>query len=455
MKTLLLNPPSGFNGKFVSREQCGIGLVDERFLPSEIFLAAAFLQEAGLDVDIIDMHGVDLDFSPYQIAVVWVSVLHTFHKDIDWLRRAKDSGCRTVMILNEPYGEFEADVLRRYKFIDAAARLWERELSLEALLKSWENDLRPEYPGLIFRDNDDIRDMGLHNPREDLSHLPSCTKLLQQQPLHTYEAVGITPGRGCTAGCRFCLYANMAQRKRPLDFVISELEAVAGHVKKIFLLDPDLPSTRQWTETFCRRVIERKMPIRWRADLRPKDADPKLLQLFRKSGCEQVMIAVETLDEQILEKIGEGHTPEKLHTAINRIRQTGIRPMVYFYIGLPWDSPQSLAKIKQFLAADPIANFFLKQVRPWPGTSVHEAFRSSGLLGKKLMPEDFVDSDSPLCPTLHLSNEALIEWKNQIWRAAILQPRYVWRFLKERRLRCKHISQLFSLLLGRNIFAGK
>ena len=44
MTTLLLNPPSPFEGKHVSREQSGIGLVQERFLPSELFLTAAYLR---------------------------------------------------------------------------------------------------------------------------------------------------------------------------------------------------------------------------------------------------------------------------------------------------------------------------------------------------------------------------------------------------------------------------
>jgi radical SAM superfamily enzyme YgiQ (UPF0313 family) len=451
----LLNPPSAFKGKFVSREQCGIGLVEEHFLPSEIFLTATYLQEAGHDVDAMDLDSGELDFSPYQVVVVWVSVLHTFHQDISWLQRAKESDCHTVIILNEPYGEFEEDTLQQYPFIDAAVRLWERELSLEALLKRWEKDERPDCPGLIFRENGDLVDTGLHSPCGDLSHLPNCVKLLRQQPLHKYEAVGITPGRGCTAGCNFCLYADTVQRKRLLEDVLAELEAVAGNVKKIFLLDPDLPSTKRWAEAFCRELIKRKLPMRWRADLRPKDANPQLLKLFRDSGCEQVMVAVETLDPQIREKVGAGQTPEQLRAVIHAIRDAGIKPIVFFYIGLPWDSSQSLEIIEQFLLAEPIASFYLKQVRPWPGTHIHETFRLLGLLNKKLAPEDFVDSDSPLCPTLHLNKEEIENWKNRIERTGILRLGYMWRFIRERRLKPKHLNQFVSLLLGRNTFKSK
>lgn len=455
MKILLLNPPSAFEGKFVSREQCGIGVVEEHFLPSEIFLTAAYLQKVGHDVDAVDLESGDPDFSAYQVVVVWVCVLHTFHKDILWLRRAKESGCRTVMILNEPYGEFEAETLRRYPFIDAAVRLWERELSLEALLKSWEKAGRTDCPGLIFRHDGGIVNTGLHTPREDLLHLASCAQLLQQQPLRQYEAAGITPGRGCTAGCSFCLYANTAQRKRRLEDVVAEVEAVAGRVKKIFLLDPDLPSTRRWTEELCRELIKRKLHIGWRADLRPEDADPRLLQLFRESGCEQVMVAVETLDPLIREKVGAGQTPDQLRVAIRAIRHAGIKPIVFFYIGLPWDRPETLEKIEQFLREEPIASFYLKQVRPWPGTPIQEDFKSLGLLKRELATEDFVNSGSPLCSTLHLSIEELAGWKKRIGRAGILQPGYLWRFFKERRLRPRHVAQFAALLLGRNIFKGK
>jgi radical SAM superfamily enzyme YgiQ (UPF0313 family) len=455
MKTLLLNPPSDFKGKIVSREQCGMGLVEEHFLPSEIFLTAAYLQERGYDVEAVDLGDNSMDFSPYQVAVAWVSVLHTFHEDISWLRQSKESGCSTVMILNEPYGEFEADTLRRYPFIDAAVRLWEREISLEELLKSWEKGKHPDFPGLIFRDNGRLVNTGLHTPRGDLSHLKNCKQLLRRQPLNKYEAVGITPGRGCTASCGFCLYADTAQRKRPLDDVITEIETVADQVKQVFLLDPDLPSTRSWTEAFCRELIKRNLKIGWRADLRPEDAEPQLLKLFRESGCEQVMVAVETLDRDIREKVGAGQTPDVLGEALHNIRHAGIEPIVFFYIGLPWDSPQSLERIARFLRAEPIARFYLKQVRPWPGTDIHEAFASLGLLSKELSPEDFVDSDSPLCPTRYLTIDQLTVWKKRIGRAGILQPGYLWRFLRERRLKARHLVQFAALLLGYNIFEGK
>jgi hypothetical protein len=455
MKTLLLNPPAAFEGKHVSREQGGIGLVDERFLPSEIFLTAAYLQDRGHTVDVIDLDGVDLDFSPYQVAVVWVGILHTFHQDLAWLRRAKESGCRTAMVLNDAYDGFERATLEDYPFIDAAVRLWERQLSLDALLTSWGRDERPNYPGLIFRENGGLVDTGTHRRCSDVSHLVSCAPHLRQQPLAGYQAVGITPGRGCTARHAFCRYANSAQGKRPLEDVLAEIEAVAERCEWILLLDPDLPSGGPWTEELCHALSRMRPRIRWRADARPEHAKPRLLKLFRDSGCEEAMVAVPTLDPEIAKKLHAGCTPGRLRRAIQDIRSAGIRPILFFYVGWPWDSPQSLGKIERFLRKEPVSNFYLKQVRPWPGTQVHEDFRSLGLLTRELTPEDFVHSDAPLCATLHLTTDELTAWKSRIGRAGILQPGYLWRFLRERRVTSKHVAQFASLLLGGDIFEGK
>jgi radical SAM superfamily enzyme YgiQ (UPF0313 family) len=403
----------------------------------------------------MDLEGEEIDFSPYGVVVVWVSVLHTFHQDISWLRRAEDAGCRTVMILNDAYTGLEVEVLRRHSFIHASIRLWERQLSLDALLTSWEKNERPDYPGLIFRNNGNLVDTGEHPRCENLSHLVNCASLLRRQPLTRYQAVGITPGRGCTARHRFCQYAQTAQGKRSLEDVLSEIEAVAEKVKWIFFLDPDLPSGCAWTEELCREIINRKLPLHWRADVRPEHARPQLLKLFHQSGCKEVMMAVQTLDLKVAKKLRAGYSICKLRAATKAVREAGIRPLLFFYVGWPWDSEESLKRIEHFLRQEPVSSFYLKQVRPWPGTPIYEDFKSLGLLNRELTTEDFVDSESPLCPTLYLSVKELTDWKKRIGRGAILQANYIWRFLRERRVKAKHVAQFALLLLGRNIFEDK
>jgi len=56
---------------------------------------------------------------------------------------------------------------------------------------------------------------------------------------------------------------------------------------------------------------------------------------------------------------------------------------------------------------------------------------------------------------LHLSRDDLQEWKQWIERAGILRPAYFWRFLRERRVRSRHVTALFRMVFGCNTFKGK
>jgi radical SAM superfamily enzyme YgiQ (UPF0313 family) len=267
--------------------------------------------------------------------------------------------------------------------------------------------------------------------------------------------VGITSGRGCTARHRFCRYSGTAQGKRALEQVLAEIEAVADRLPWILFLDPDLYAGREWAQELCHELIHRKLIVRWRADVRPEQADPEMMRLYHASGCTEAMMAVQTLDPAVARELGAGQSPELVRRAIKALRSAGIKPLLFFYVGWPWDSTQSLRRIEQFLREEAVASFYLMQVRPWPGTRIAVDFRDLGLLEKELQMEDFVQSGSPLCPSLFLSQEELEEWKRRIGRAGILQPRYLWRFLIQRRLRPRHIGQFVSLLRGRNIFAGQ
>ena len=54
--------------------------------------------------------------------------------------------------------------------------------------------------------------------------------------------------------------------------------------------------------------------------------------------------------------------------------------------------------------------------------------------------------------TRSLTLDELVAWKKRIGRAGILQPGYIWRFVRERRLRPRHLLQFARLVAGQNIF---
>ena len=86
----------------------------------------------------------------------------------------------------------------------------------------------------------------------------------------------------------------------------------------------------------------------------------------------------------------------------------------------------------------------LNAVREQPDDAARELDLLDGTLG----PGDFERSERPLCPTAHLSVQQIEQWKRRIQRGAILRPKYVWRFLRERRLSARHAADFARLFFS-------
>lgn len=448
MKTLLLNPPKYLQGSYVSREEYGIGLVDTDFLPSNIFLAAAYLRSKGKDADALDAETPLVSMEHYDVVVVWVCILHSFYEDINLLKRAKDEGKRTVMIFNDAYEGLEMEAMQRFDFIDASVRLWEREIVLDRLLSKWAENAYPDFPGVIYRKDGQLVDTGVMPFLPNLEHLPSSSEVLKEAPLRKYRAAAITTGRGCPMSHTFCLYHRTGLRRRKVEDVVAEIEAVSS-IGKVLIIDVALPSATQWMGKLCDQLISRRTRVSLRMDAKIWQCNPKTLQRLKSAGCDAIMLAIETLDSEIGKRIKGGTSPQQLKTAIENLKTAGIVPIPVFLVGFPWDSGETLTKINEFLKELAVPSFILKQVRPWRGTPLYEDYKEFGLLKGDLGIDDYVHSDYPILDTLYLSREEIEKWKYRVRRSAILNWRYIWSFLLERkRITARQVKLFLRLVMG-------
>ena len=449
MRTLLLNPPKYWKGQYVSREQYGVGLVSTDFLPSNIFLAAAYLRARGKDADALDASTPMVSLDGYDVVVVWVCILHSFYEDIKLLKRVKDEGKRTVMILNDAYEGLEMEAMQRFDFIDASVRLWEREVVLDKLLSKWEENAYPDFPGVIYRKDERLVDTGPMPFLPNLEHLPSCSKILKQAPLRRYGAVAITTGRGCPMSHTFCLYCRTGLRRRKVEDVVAEMEVVSS-IGRVLIIDTAMPSTPQWMEKLCDQLTSRKIRVSLRMDAKITQCKPKILRRLKSAGCDAIMLAVETLDAEIGKRVKGGTSLQRLKTAIDNLKTAKIIPIPVFLVGFPWDNSNALAKIGTFLKEVTVPSFVLKQVRPWRGTQLYQECKELGLLKRELGIDDYVHSDYPILDTLYLSGEEIENWKHRVRREVILNWHYIWSFLLERRRITTRQAKLFlSLATGR------
>jgi hypothetical protein len=452
MKTLLLNPPKYWRGAYICREEYGMGTVVTDFLPSQIYLATAYLRERGKDVDALDVRTGSVSFDDYDVVVVWVCILHSFYEDIKWLKRAREEGKKTIMILNDAHEGLEMEAMQRYEFIEASVRLWEREIVLDKLLSKWEGNEYPDFQGVIYRKDGRLIDTGRMPFLPNLEHLGCCSKVLEEMPLKKYKAAAIIPSRGCPMPHPLCLYARSELRRRKVQDVVSEVETISKSIKKVLIMDPAMMDNPEWLGEFCDQLIARGIKVSWRTDARLTHClNHETLRTLSRAGCHEIMFYTPTLDAQIGEKLRQSTTPEELKAAVENIRKAGMVPMPVFEIGLPWDSNETLSKIMALLREVPLPSAIIRQLRPWKGTSLYDECRELGLLRRELGIDDYVNSSYPILDTLYLSREEIERWKNKILRAAVVNPKYIWRFLLEgRRVKLGHFGQFLKLLLGKD-----
>jgi radical SAM superfamily enzyme YgiQ (UPF0313 family) len=340
------------------------------------------------------------------------------------------------------------EAMQRFDFIDAAVRLWEREITLGRLLDVWEENGYPEFEGVIYRRDDELIDTGYMPCVSNLEHLPSCSDIMNEIPLDKYSAVAITTGRGCPLAHNFCLHGRTQLRKRRIEDVVSEME-VASRVGKVLIIDPAIALRGQWMEQLLDRLISDEIGISWRSDTYLSQCNEETLQKFKESGCEAVMLVVETLSDDVAQQVGGGTSHSQLKTGIEKIKKAGIIAIPVFHIGFPWDSNETLSRISAFLQEVPVPSFVLKQVRPWKGVEIYDRFKELGLIERDLGIDDYIHSDYPIAGTLYLSRQEIEEWKYRIRKRAILNWRYIRSFLFERkRITTRQMGLFLRLTAG-------
>ena len=437
MKILLLNQ-EGYQ-----REECCTGKIMLKILPSQIFLAGAYLRKNGKDVTVVDVQTQKFpDLSKFDVIVVWVSTLGGYYSDLKALEKAKELGKKTILILNDPFG-VELDVMEKNSFIDVCIRLYEREIVLDKVISYLEKNKEFDFPGVIYRKNKLI-DTSVMPFLKDLTHLGSCREFLEELDLSKYDEAFITTGRGCVMNCTFCQYPRTSVRKRKIKDIIDETEIISSKIKNYNFLDLDMCTDLVWTNKFLDEMIKRRFGGNWVTDMRSEQAKPELLKKYNKAGCNRLLVGVESLDDFILEKINKKISKKVTEEGILTILKAKINPITSLMIGFPWDSNKTLKKTENFLKKMSISLYGVSYVVPIKGTVLYNDFRKLGLLKKDLEVEDYVNaSEYPIAPTLYLSKEDIIGWNKRLQKLRF-NPVYLTNYILKNGFKLRYFRSIFK-----------
>ena len=190
---------------------------------------------------------------------------------------------------------------------------------------------------------------------------------------------------GCPYDCGFCAASAMCGRywtalspERTLD----DLEHLSQHsdVDAVCFDDGNFFVNRKRVRAILEGMVERKIDLAWYACARVDELlrfDDDLWRLMRHTRCRELLIGAESGDQDALDLVGKGITPDDTVAFLRRCRQWSIPVECSLMIGFPLDPEKDFWKtvdlIDRIVRLD-AKNFRLKALfyLPYPGSRLYQ-----------------------------------------------------------------------------------
>jgi radical SAM superfamily enzyme YgiQ (UPF0313 family) len=202
-----------------------------------------------------------------------------------------------------------------------------------------------------------------------------------------YNRITVQTSRGCPHRCEFCassILLTAAYKVKPVEKVLAEIHEIKRIWPHPFIEFADDNSFvhREHFKQLLRELAGEN--LRWftEADVRVAQ-DPELLGLMRDSGCQQILIGLETprsasLDGLELKSNWKLRQQDSYKAAITRIQSYGITVNGCFILGLDGDTPEVFDEVFNFVKDSGLYEVQITFLTAFPGTPLYHRLRAEG-----------------------------------------------------------------------------
>jgi len=202
-----------------------------------------------------------------------------------------------------------------------------------------------------------------------------------------YNRITVQTSRGCPHQCDFCASSILLTSKyklKPVEKVIAEIREIKKIWPRPFIEFADDNSFvhREHYKRLLRELA--KENLRWftEADLGVA-RDDELLGLMRDSGCQQILIGLESprkasLDGVELNSNWKLRQQDHYKAAIAKIQSYGITVDGCFILGLDGDTPEVFDDVLQFVRDSGLYEVQVTFLTAFPGTPLYRRLKQEG-----------------------------------------------------------------------------
>ena len=401
MKVQFIVPPGGY---FARRWSEGSSMP-----PLGLLYLGAVLERAGHEVRVVpgDILGlswrdVEREIRDFEPDIIGSSCLtENRFQSFKLIKLCKKVRPRALTILGGPHASMAAeDTLAHLPELDVAVR-GEGEITIGEICEAIEagkgKDFLDNVEGISCRMNGEIKTNSPRPPIKDLDSLPFPAFHLV--PFEKYDFSMDVPGwgkfpaanmitsRGCPHQCNFCAtpaHWGRRVRTRSAQGIITEIEYLVQKfgVRVIYFCDDTFNTSPKRVEEICKQILERKLNIFWKCDVRVDLMDKPLLERMKEAGLFHLSFGLEAGSERVrTEVINKPISIDSFRYLIQWCHELNIVPNAFFILSHPtetWEEAERTIKIIEEYGDKIESSIALLHI--YPGTPLEKRAREMGIL---------------------------------------------------------------------------
>lgn len=338
----------------------------------------------------------------------------------------------------------------------------EGEETLPQLLACLERKDDPSsVPGIAFSRKQEVVATPAAPLIQDLDALTPAWDLVQWSRYSYYPKQGstlaiVSSSRGCRQNCSFCsqqLFWQRTWRARSPENFVAELEHLnQEYGVNVAMLADEIPTLdRGRWERILDLLIERRPGVRLLMETRVDDIlrDEDILDKYREAGVEHIYVGVEACSQKTLDLFKKNTRVEQSKRAIDLINRADIVSETSFVLGMPDDTPESIANIVDLaIEYNPDMAFFLA-IAPWPYADLYPELEPH-LACRDFRKYNLVE------PVVKPRAMTLAELEKELGRAA--RTFFMHKFANLKELspwKQEFMTEVFKLLVNNSYLAGQ
>lgn len=370
------------------------------------------------------------------------SVSETFRIVMQILKMVKAKLPSAVTMIGGPHVYGLPEQAMSYEFIDYAFCGEAEESFLKLLNCNFDSKQLQDIPGLVYRDNGNIKinTMALVGKLDSLPmparHLyPSLYKY--RPSILAYKrlpATGIITSRGCAHKCVFCHSGKgrFKLRFHSPEYVLDEIKRLKKDfgINELIIFDDTFLIHQERALAICEGIIREEIDITWSCNARVNNLNKNLLKTIKRAGCWLLQIGVESGNQDILNTIKKGITLEQVEEACKLAYREGLLVKTYFILGHPKETPKTIEDTVRFMMRLPAHYASINFMTPLPGTELWDAAEQYGSIDKEKLEAINYLSDKPAFIPFGLTERALTSKFKEAYLRFYLNPKTIFRNIR-------------------------